>query len=804
MAGRIKRGGSARKAGPYAVKGKLGGRLASVDERLYYDEGRNLYVLEDGTLFDAKASETVRAKASARAAKRAELLDKLVTASQKAETLKAKYDETASRTKRAEIKEEIAKVAQEIKQTQVDLEKSKTPTQRFEEAGKTVVTKESGTAGARKGILNVLMEYDKRTDKVRFFFPGSHLDKANHPRDCPPALKQCYMVAPAVRSALSKYIEFGTGNSGEYGYFAIPSWDFPAALKDLSRIPNVRLRGTPELDLAKEFKTLDAKAKAIDTRTIEFGEAKPRVGTLRDGTKTDFQLEGIKFLMSRDHAILADDMGLGKTYQGIIAAHNAVPKSQQILVICPAAMVGSWVTDIKAFMPSAPVVAYDSKYHAANGAITPRPEKARFVIVSYQGASNMEGKSSISRPLLARTWGLVIVDEAHRLKHQETLIHKFVERLKADRMWFMTGTPIANRVTDFYGLLKLARHPAGKRLDEFKLQYVPSTLKMDRLEVAEDRDRLIALGKALTGFVLRRTKEEVLKNDLPVKVGGLGTNVGFINATLPDKVASDLAKDGVPAQRVRHKIALAKVPATWEVASRVLDAGDKVVLFTTYTDVLDAFAELCDRAKILHVRISGGENSIGKSAQVKLFQGTPLEDKEEKWVKKNLGQWYLNLVRYVPLEEWSKEDVAICKSKFGSDPKKWPHKIQAVLAQMVAASEGVTLTQADTLLFNDLDYMPSRHQQAEDRIYRLSKGGKLPHPAVYIGYIYVDDPRGLEQRTMKALLAKMQETNTVYENIGKDHAIAAARVRKGYLADLAQAEQARKSMARVRNPSSGM
>ena len=791
--------------GPYYVEGSLGGKLTRVREAVWFDPDSQEFVFANGKLaFDAIPTPHPPMQKSGRAKERESLQLRLAesqqilnaanTALRKADTPKEKSQARAAVHKAEEIKAVVAKA----------LEGVKTSTQKIDEQARTVIEPPKfGASTLQRGGLPILSEYDKKNDQVRLFFMGAR-ERDGHD-DCDSRFAQCDNIVPVVKDRLAAFTDPNAGNRGECGYWAVSSWDYPDAVKALAKIPGVRIMGAPELDLSKKFKALDAKAKAVDTKKIFYmDERPPRIGQYKDGTPAPFQMDGIRFLMSRDHAILADDMGLGKTYQAIVAAHNSVPKDQQILVLCPAAVIGSWLADIAAFMPSAAAIGFDTKYITREGAPPVRPEKVRFFICSYQGASSQEGKAAVSKLLLGRQWGLIILDEAHRLKKPGTLGHKFVEKLKTDRMWFLTGTPISNRVIDYYGLLKLAHHPAGRRLDEFIEKYVPGTVRAGKTEVAMDQGPLLALGEGLSGLVLRRTKEEVLSKDLPKKFGGLAAAPeGFLRAELPAQFSKMLAaahEEGVPRERLRHALAVAKVPGTWEVAQRVIDAGDKIVLFSTYTDVLHSFAELCLDAKVLFIVISGEIQTIGKSAMVKLFQGDPLsvekDNNEEKWAQKNLGQWWLNLVRYVPTSEWKKPDLEEARRRFGHNEADWPHEIQVVLAQMVAASEGVTLTKADTLVFNDLDYMPSRHAQAEDRIYRLSKSGRLPHPEVYIGYMYSNDPVNIDQSILINLKAKQDEINTVYDATSQDTEAAAKKVRGKFLHELKQAREAQLQSSR--------
>lgn len=780
--------------GPYVMQGELGDKLPQIDESVFYDKRRKLFVLDESTGFDAAPTDSPPVKKSARSIQREKLKEKYALAQGKVNQKELEY-KSAPQERKPSLLPGLKKAQAARDEVKQELQKVMTSTQKVEEKQYVQETRPPfGRSELSRGRLPVLAEYDRKSDTVKLFFVGAR-SMPDGKLDCDlKKHKQCSYLVPVIRSILSKYVNPDLPTRGEMGYWAVPSWDWPKVSKELKAIPGIRVFGDPAMALDTKFKQLDMKANLVRDAAIVIPPGfEPKVGKYPDGRPAPFQKEGIKFLMSRDHAILADDMGLGKTYQAIIAAHSSVPKTQQILIICPAAVVGSWMTDIEKFAPGAGAIGFTSKWVNKNGQPSSRPEKVRFFVCSYQGASSQEGKAAVSQFLLSKQWGLVIVDEAHRLKKTTTLAHKFVDMLKTTRMWFLTGTPIANRVRDYYGLLKLAKHPIGKRADKFTEDYVPGSIKAGKLDIAETLEPLEKLGKDLAGYVLRRTKEEVLKSDLPTKYGGIAKAPrGFILYTLPADFAKALEEandDGKSREALRHALAVAKVPGTWEVAQRVIDAGDKVVLFSTYTDVLQSFAEFCDDAKVLYIVISGQVSTLGKSAMVKLFQGEPLSTKEgedeEKWAKKNLGQWYLNLVRYVPVSEWKPEDIKEAVRRFGKDERKWPHEIQVVLGQMVAASEGVTLTAADTLLFNDMDYMPSRHEQAEDRIYRLSKPGVAPpHSTVYIGYIFTNDPVGIDNSMFGGLMSKRAEIQTVYGATSKHPDSEYAKLRKQYVNEL--------------------
>ncbi len=67
----------------------------------------------------------------------------------------------------------------------------------------------------------------------------------------------------------------------------------------------------------------------------------------------DYQIEGIKTLLSRDALLLADDMGLGKTIQAIGALRILFLQSliESCLLIVPASLVGQWRKEIHRWAP---------------------------------------------------------------------------------------------------------------------------------------------------------------------------------------------------------------------------------------------------------------------------------------------------------------------------------------------------------------------------------------------------------------------------------------------------------------------
>jgi SWI/SNF-related matrix-associated actin-dependent regulator 1 of chromatin subfamily A len=81
-------------------------------------------------------------------------------------------------------------------------------------------------------------------------------------------------------------------------------------------------------------------------------------------------------------------------------------------------------------------------------------------------------------------------------------------------------------------------------------------------------------------------------------------------------------------------------------------------------------------------------------------------------------------------------------------------KITVFLGNIVAAGVGLTLTESSVVIFNDLDWTPANHMQAEDRAHRIGQQNQ-----VHIIYPLFADT--LDMIMYKALQSKMKIISTI-------------------------------------------
>jgi SWI/SNF-related matrix-associated actin-dependent regulator 1 of chromatin subfamily A len=417
-----------------------------------------------------------------------------------------------------------------------------------------------------------------------------------------------------------------------------------------------------------------------------------------------YQKAGIAYALSRLSTLIGDEMGLGKTIQAI-GIINADPSICSVMVICPASLRLNWRKELEKWLirPLSIGIAGDS---------FPSEEIA---IINYDILKKHHAA------IRARSWDILIVDEAHYLKNADTIRTQQIigfkppkKGPKADkppippitalRRVFMTGTPVCNRPWELWPLVSsLDPDGLGKSFFPFAIRYCAGHQNSYGWDFSGSSHLDELQEKLRATFMVRRLKSQVL-TELPAKrrqVIELPANgaVQVIEAerrtwalqeeSLGDlRVRAELAKaSDDPAifeaavrnlrkatqvafeamSKCRHDTALAKVPHVVEHVRDAIDASGKIILFAHHHDVVNAIlAEFPDAAVI-----TGQTEMEDRQAAVERFQSDPA-----------------------------------CSLFIGT---------------IGAAGVGHTLTAASHVVFAELDWVPGNVTQAEDRCHRIGQ-----------------------------------------------------------------------------------
>lgn len=183
-------------------------------------------------------------------------------------------------------------------------------------------------------------------------------------------------------------------------------------------------------------------------------------------TPFDHQKETASFLSIRRRAFCFNEQGTGKTASVIWSADYLMKLGlvKRVLVLCPLSIMKSaWQKDLFTF-------AMHRSCGVAHGAAAQRKKVIasgiEFVVI------NFDGVAVVAEEIMNGGFDLIVIDEANAYKNAQTNRWKVLNKLvKATdpRLWMLTGTPAAQSPVDAYGLARLV-NPEGcpKYFTEFK------------------------------------------------------------------------------------------------------------------------------------------------------------------------------------------------------------------------------------------------------------------------------------------------------------------------------------------------
>ncbi len=366
-----------------------------------------------------------------------------------------------------------------------------------------------------------------------------------------------------------------------------------------------------------------------------------------------FQQQGIDYAFQHRYTIIGDEMGLGKTVQGLGLIEKV---GLGALVVCPAFLVPVWEREIEKFSSD--------------------PEQIK--VISYSKLKTSEH--------YFRSWAdLIIADEIHYLKNpraQRTqAFHYYINKYKPEYLLGLTGTPIKNRVTEFYSLLVLMGYcPSktnGKHLEKPYHSYtgfcnyfsypIINKFHGNTVTTYEGVRNVPELKNLLRGKYIRRKAKEVL--ELP-EISRINIPASKVvdreDRQLKEAWDNFHGKKNEHFSSVKAQSALLKCKFTADYVNNLVEQGESVVIFTDH--VLSA--------QELHQKI---KNSV------MITGSTSMADRN----------------RFV--EDFNSERKAVLIGTIGT------------------TSVGYTLTVARHVVFNDLPWVPGDIVQAEKRIHRIGQ-----------------------------------------------------------------------------------
>uniref|UniRef100_A0A3Q2H0Z8 Chromodomain-helicase-DNA-binding protein 1-like n=1 Tax=Equus caballus TaxID=9796 RepID=A0A3Q2H0Z8_HORSE len=469
-----------------------------------------------------------------------------------------------------------------------------------------------------------------------------------------------------------------------------------------------------------------------------------------------YQLEGVNWLAQRFHCqngcILGDEMGLGKTCQAIalfIYLAGRLNDEGPFLILCPLSVLSNWKEEMERFAPGLSCVTYaGDKEERAHLQQDLKQEACFHVLLTTYEICLKDASFLKSFP-----WSVLVVDEAHRLKNQGSLLHKTLSEdyypliVETEEVYFLhqtssvqlelvfslllTGTPIQNSLQELYSLLSFVEPDlfSKEQVEDFVQRYQ---------DIEKESESASELHQLLQPFLLRRVKAEVAtelpkKTEVVIYHGMSALQKKYYKAIL----MKDLdAFENETAKKVKLQNVLSQLrkcvdhpylfdgvePEPFEIGDHLIEASGKLHLL----DKLLAFL-------------------YSRSHRVLLFsQMTQMLDILQDYMDYR-GYSYERVDGSVRGEE---RHLAI--KNFGQKP------IFIFLLSTRAGGVGMNLTAADTVIFVDSDFNPQNDLQAAARAHRIGQNKSVK----VIRLIGRDT---VEEIVCRKAASKLQLTNTIIE-----------------------------------------
>lgn len=369
---------------------------------------------------------------------------------------------------------------------------------------------------------------------------------------------------------------------------------------------------------SREFKSLIRDCKNIEDSDFEV--PKRLAGTLRNYQKT-----GYRWLRTLSKygfgGILADEMGLGKTIQ-VIALLLSVQEELKhpALILCPASLVYNWENELHRFAPELSVRVISGTAQEREELLQ-QEEHAQVWVTSYDLLKrDLEQYEKTD-------FSYQIIDEAQVIKNHSTQGAKAVKAIHAAHRFALTGTPMENRLSELWSIF-----------DYLMPGYLYSySFFREELEIPivkkEDERAALRLRRLLKPFVLRRVKQEVLK-ELPEKLETVVYSkmeeeqhqlYAAYTAKVREKIEQSTPKEYREGKiqilaaltRLRqlccdpelcyenYKGTSAKLNVCMELIEEGMEGGHRFLLFSQFTTMLERISLELEQRKISHFILTG-------------------------------------------------------------------------------------------------------------------------------------------------------------------------------------------------------
>ncbi len=458
-----------------------------------------------------------------------------------------------------------------------------------------------------------------------------------------------------------------------------------------------RLNGFQALQvlLAQEYEGvkigLSPEAKALIRELVQPDEVPLPEGL--QATLRPYQLTGYDWMLKNSRlgfgSLIADDMGLGKTLQVIATLlkfkEEGLLKKKKALVVVPTSLLTNWQKEIEKFAPALVAAVYHGQKRSL-GVVNPD------VIITTYGIVRSE------LDLLQKMeWYCTVIDEAQNIKNAGTAQTKAVKSIPATVRIAMSGTPVENRLSEFWSIMDFTNHGYLGSPKQFAETFAKPIQKEHNQHQAE-------LFKKITApFILRRLKSDK-----------------SIIADLPEKIENNSYANLTPEQAAIYESVVR------ESMDQIYGEGNDIKRQGLVLKMITALKQICNHPFQFLKKGNSSPALSGKADLLLSLLDTIYENNEKTLIftqYREMGELIMGFLA----DTYGKEPLFL----HGGTPR--PHRDKMVEAfqndpfadtfilSLKAGGTGLNLTAASNVIHYDLWWNPAVEAQATDRAYRIGQ-----------------------------------------------------------------------------------
>ena len=396
-------------------------------------------------------------------------------------------------------------------------------------------------------------------------------------------------------------------------------------------------------------------------------------------------------------ALLADEVGLGKTIEvGMILKEMHFRETDEsVLILTPAQLAKQWQGELREKFGLDFICNYDDDFEDFDA--------HDYIIASIDTAKSERHRQTV----LNRDWDVLVLDEAHYVKNEETDRYDLIDDLSYNYAFFLTATPIQNELTDLYNIVSLLRPGLFGTRDVFHQYFVDSGQ-----ETLVNRDEL---QDRLNKVMIRNRRAD--------------TDIDFTDRTIDTRTFD-------PTQKERE---LYEAVSEYVKGAYSQDQGQKLVLMLLQKEVVSSPVALKytienrleDQSELTHIEELESILELIEEIDTVTKQERLLDIVEEARDTVEMGRVIVftqfRATQQQVLERLSSEGYTVHAFHGGHSSSEKEEIVEnfeeegGILVSTDAMSEGRNLQFCNIMVNMDLPWNPMRVEQRIGRVHRIGQ-----------------------------------------------------------------------------------